>query len=82
MIVKVEVQNDIFNENKLFEIYEASEEDYNNEKEDIISEWQNNCKNANHTTEMFEKFKETLEEHGIVYRDIEEDISEIIKAKA
>lgn len=82
MIIKVEVQNDIFNDNKFFEIYEASEEDYNTEREIIISEWKNNCQNSNHTTEMFEKFKEILEEHGIVYRDIEEDTTEIIKAIA
>lgn len=82
MIIKVEANNDIFFENKLIEIYEASEEDYNEDKEVIEKEWQNKCINANHTTAMFEFYKETLEEHGIIYRDLEEDISEIIRAKA
>ena len=82
MVIKVEVQNDIFNDSKLFEIYEASEGDYNEDKEVIEKEWQNKCINANHTTAMFEFYKETLEEHGIIYLDLEEDISEIIRAKA
>ena len=82
MIVKVEANNDIFFENKLIEIFEASEEDYKTDKEIILKEWKQKCFHANSTSEMIEFFKETLENNGIVYRDIEEDVVETVSATA
>ena len=82
MIIKVEANNDIFFDNKLIEIVEASEEDYKTDKEIILKEWQQKCCNANSTSEMIEFFKETLENNGIVYRDIEEDVVETVCATA
>lgn len=82
MIIKVEANNDIFFENKLIEIVEASEEDYKTDKEIILKEWKQKCFRANSTSEMIEFFKETLENNGIVYRDIEEDVVETISAIA